>query len=128
LLVKDSPELPGQVGEEEFEVFPVKGHEAGTAGVDESLSPTPPPTSFAFSTLAHGFHILSAMGWSHLCQMYRRTGMTMQGTQTMTLKLLQNRFTFFFVKLHQGKVLAAWTTHKQSLLISQWHRDTDIVK
>ena len=37
-------------------------------------------------------------------------------------------FHFFFVKLHQGKVLAAWTTHKQSLLISQWHRDTDIVK
>ena len=37
-------------------------------------------------------------------------------------------FHFFFVKLPQGKVLAAWTTHKQSLLISQWHRDTDIVK
>merc|ERR1719474_1597876 len=90
MLVKDSPELPGQVdeseGEEEFDVIPVEGHEAGTAGLDEeALSPTPPPTSFAFSTLAHGFHILSAMGWSHLCQMYRRTGMTMQGTQTMTL-------------------------------------------
>ena len=34
-------------------------------------------------TFPHGFHILRAIGCRNLCQIYRRTGITMQGTQTI---------------------------------------------
>ena len=43
---------------------------------------------------------------------YDYAGHTNHDSETPTKSPLH----FFFVKLYQGKVLAEWTTHKQSLL------------
>ena len=139
---------------------PVKGHEAGTAGLDEeALSPTPPPTSFAFSTWHQGFPYqninisksepwpMGSISWARwagaTCRIlmmyvsrilvspvpnvqedwYDYAGHTNHDSETPT-----KSFHFFFCKTSSGKSFS-WVDDSQTKsFISQWHRDTDMVR